>query len=87
VERTAVKVFYGSFPPSSLKESIVAFEKTRAMAPGFILNCLELSKAYHRNNQNDKAIALLNQLLLYPDHTEDDPALKTTARKFLQEWQ
>jgi len=86
MERAAVKVFYGSFPPSSLKESIKALEKSRALAPAFILNCLELAKAYHRNDQDDKAIALLNQMLLYANHTEDDIALKETGRKYLQEW-
>ena len=87
VERAAVKMFYGGFPPSSLKESITAFEKSKALTSGFILNYLELAKAYHRNNQNDKAIAILKEMLLIPNHTEDDPAIKETGKKLLKEWE
>ncbi|MGG9962609.1 hypothetical protein [Ferruginibacter sp. SUN106] len=87
VERAAVKVFYGGFPPSSLKESIAAFEKSKALTSGFILNYLELAKAYHRNNQDDKAIALLKEMMLIPNHTEDDPTIKETGKKYLEDWQ
>jgi tetratricopeptide (TPR) repeat protein len=86
VERAAVKVFYGGFPPSSLKEGIKAFEKAQALTPGFILNYLELAKAYNRNNQKDKAKALLAAMLLLPNHTEDDPAIKETGKKLLEDW-
>jgi tetratricopeptide (TPR) repeat protein len=86
IERAAVKVFYGGFPPSSLKESIVAFEKSKALTSGFILNYLELAKAYHRDNQDDKAIATLNEMMRIPNRTEDDPAIKETGKKLLNEW-
>ena len=86
IERAAVKILYGGFPPSSLKESIAAFERSKALTSGFILNYLELAKAYHRNNQNDKAIALLNEMMRIPNHTEDDPAIKDTGKKLLNEW-
>jgi tetratricopeptide (TPR) repeat protein len=86
VERAAVKVFYGGFPPSSLKEGIKAFEKAQSLTPGFILNYLELAKAYNRNNQKDKAKALLAVMLLLPNHTEDDPAIKETGKKLLEDW-
>jgi tetratricopeptide (TPR) repeat protein len=86
IEKAAVKMFYGGFPPSSLKESIAAFEKAKALKPGFMLNYLELAKAYHRNNENEKAITLLNEMLLLPNYTEDDPAIKQTGQKFLKEW-
>jgi tetratricopeptide (TPR) repeat protein len=86
VERAAVKLFYGGFPPSSLKESIAAFERSKAITSGFILNYLELAKAYHRNNQDDKAIALLNEMLLLPNHTEDDPAIKEKGKKLINDW-
>jgi len=87
IERAAVRILYGGFPPSSLKESIKAFEKSKALTSGFILNYLELAKAYHRNDQNDKAIALLNEMMRIPNHTEDDPAIKETGKKLLKDWQ
>ncbi len=86
VERAAVKMFYGGFPPSSLKEGIAAFEKTRLLTPGFLLNYLELAKAYRRNDQIVKAKALLNEMLLLPNHTEDDPSIKSTATQLLKDW-
>ncbi len=86
IEKTAVKMFYGGFPPSSLKEGIAAFEKSKILTPGFILNYLELAKAYHRNDEKSKARALLNEMLLLPNHTEDDPAIKETGKKLLLEW-
>lgn len=86
VERTAVKVFYGGFPSSSLKEGIAAFEKARMLKPGFILNYLELAKAYKRNNQKDKAVATINEMMQLPNHTEDDPIIKETGKKYLKDW-
>jgi tetratricopeptide (TPR) repeat protein len=86
IERAAVKVFYGGFPASSLKEGIAAFEKARALTPGFILNYLELARAYHRNDEDAKAKATINAMLLLPNHTEDDPAIKETGKKLLKDW-
>jgi len=86
VERAAVKLFYGGFPPSSLKEGIAAFEKSKALTPGFILNYLELAKAYHRNDEDDKAKATITAMLLLPNYTEDDPNIKETGKKLLKDW-
>jgi tetratricopeptide (TPR) repeat protein len=86
IEKTAAKVFYGGVPASSLKLGIAAFEKVKILNPGFILNYLELAKCYHRNNQNAKARALINEMLLLPNHTEDDTSVKEFGRKFLAAW-
>lgn len=86
LERAAVKVFYGGFPASSLKEGIAAFEKAKALSPGFILNYLELAKAYHRNDDDAKAKATLTAMMLLPDYTEDDPTIKETGKKYLKDW-
>ncbi len=85
IEKAAVNIFYGGFPPSSLKEAITAFEKAKALSPDFILNYFELAKAYYRNNQKSKAQALLTQMMLIPNHTEDDPSLKEKGKKMLNE--
>ncbi|MFT3681101.1 MAG: hypothetical protein QM791_12555 [Ferruginibacter sp.] len=86
-ERTIVKVVFGGLPPASLKESIAAFEKAKNLSAGFLLNYLEMSKAYKENDQNDKAIAALTTLLQLPSQTEDDPIIKKEGRKLLEEWQ
>jgi tetratricopeptide (TPR) repeat protein len=86
VEKAAAKIFYGGVPPSSLKLGIAAFEKVKILNPGFALNYLELAKCYHRNKQNAKAVSLINEMLLLPIHTEDDPSVKEFGKKFLAQW-
>ncbi len=86
VERAAVKVLYGGLPHASIKESIAAFEKAKLVAPGFLLNYLEMAKAYKQNNQKAKAIAYLNTMLSLPNQTEDDPGIKELGRKMLKDW-
>ena len=83
VERAAVRILYGGLPHASLKESIHAFEKARAIQPGFLLNYLEMAKAYEQDGQKKWAIIYLNTLLVLPNQTEDDPAIKELARKML----
>ena len=85
-ERTAVKIFYGGLPAASLKESIMAFEKSQALTDGFILNYFEMAKAYKMDKQPEKAIAILTKMLTVPNQTEDDPFIKDAGRKLLKEW-
>ena len=85
IERTAAKLLYGSIPEGSLKKAIVAFEKSNSISNGFILNYFELAKAYNKNDEKDKAIYTINKMLLIPNHTEDDPAIKEDARRLLQD--
>ncbi|MBI1342583.1 MAG: hypothetical protein GC171_06600 [Terrimonas sp.] len=84
VEKAALKIFYGGLPKSSLKESIKAYEKAMQYEPAFALNNLELAKAYHRNNQDDKAIALLRLLPTIADRTEDDKGIKEEGKKLYE---
>ena len=86
-EKSAVNLFYGGMPAASLKESIQCFEKARSLAPGFILNYFEMSKAYKGNGEDSKAIGYLNTMLLLPNQTEDDPDIKEMARIILTQWQ
>jgi tetratricopeptide (TPR) repeat protein len=87
IERAAVKVLYGGFPASSLKDGITAFEKAKALDPGFILNYLELAKAYHRNDDDAKAKTLLTAMMQLPSQTEDDPSIKEAGKKLLKDWE
>jgi tetratricopeptide (TPR) repeat protein len=85
-ERTAVKIFFGGLPASSMSEAIIAFEKAQAITGGFILNYFEMAKAYKKNNQSQKAIATLTKMLTIPNQTEDDPLIKEDGKKLLNEW-
>jgi tetratricopeptide (TPR) repeat protein len=85
IERAAAKVFFGGLPSASLKESIAAFEKAQAINPGFILNYLEIARAYKRNGEKPKAITALKKLATLPNTTEDDVNIKTEAAKLLKD--
>jgi tetratricopeptide (TPR) repeat protein len=87
LERAATKVFYGGLPDASIKASITAYEKARSLNPNFSLNYLELAKAYKKNNNKEKAIALLKQMLPIPIHTEDDPRIKKEAVQLIHSWE
>lgn len=87
LERTAAKLLYGSIPYGSVQQAIAAFEKTNSIANGFILNYLELAKAYIKNDESAKAITTINKMLSLPNHTEDDAAIKTEGRLLLIDYQ
>jgi tetratricopeptide (TPR) repeat protein len=74
-------------PSASLKESIQAYEKARTLDPAFVLNYLELAKAYKRKDEKDKAIELLKALLPLTNKTEDDALVKQEAKDLLKKWE
>lgn len=86
IEKTAVKIFFGGFPPASFSNAIHAYEKARQFEPDFPLNYLELAKAYHRNGQADKAIYFLEKLPAIPNRTIDDGIVKAEGKKLLNDW-
>lgn len=83
-EKAALKVIYGGLPPASLAQAIANFEKARTIDPGFVLNYLELAKAYKENGQSDKAIEVLNRMAKLPPKTADDPSYKAEGKKMLE---
>lgn len=87
VERTIAKVFFGGVPDASLKNAIAAYERARAINPNFALNYLELAKAYHKNDNTQKAIPLLKIILTLPVQTEDDPRIKKEAAVLIKNWE
>jgi tetratricopeptide (TPR) repeat protein len=86
-ERSFARLFYGKIPSGSLEEAIFDFEKSRSINPAFILNYLELARAYHRTGEDKKAIANLRTLLGMPNMIYDDTRAKLIARQLLTEWQ
>jgi tetratricopeptide (TPR) repeat protein len=85
-ERTAAKVMYGALPKASFEASIKCYEKAKQLDDGFVLNHLELAKAYWKNDNEDKAIASLNYLLTLKNTAEDDTRVKNEARELLKDW-
>lgn len=86
LERAAAKVLYGGLPNASLKNAIYAYEKARVLNPNFLLNYLELAKAYKKNNEKQKSIELLKTLLNLPSQIEDDPLIKNETTALLKSW-
>ncbi|MDO9375343.1 MAG: hypothetical protein V4725_17565 [Bacteroidota bacterium] len=85
-EKTVVKLLYGGLPFGSLEESVRAFEKSQSITDGFLLNYLEMSKAYKKNSQKEKAVAAIRKMLTLPNHTEDDPSIKEEGKRLLKSW-
>ena len=83
-EKAALKVLYGGLPPASMPLAILNFEKSRGLDPWFILNYLELAKAYKENGQSDKAIDVLTKMQKLPPKTKDDPIYKAEGKKMLE---
>ncbi|HVU95603.1 MAG TPA: hypothetical protein VHE34_10280 [Puia sp.] len=85
LERTLARWFFGSMPESSLSECIDNLEKSKALRPDFMLNYFELARAYHREGQNDRAVALLTQMEKLPDEMYDDRTVRMQGAKLLKE--
>jgi tetratricopeptide (TPR) repeat protein len=86
-EKSFARLFYGKIPTGTLEEAIFDFEKSRTINPAFILNYLELARAYHRIGEDKKAIDNLRFLLGLPNLIYDDTRAKLIARQLLTEWQ
>ena len=85
LERWLVKVTYGGLPPSSIDDAIINYDKSRQLNPGFLLNYLELAKAYLRKDDKKKARVMLNQLQKLPPTSSDDPKIKGLGKKMLDD--
>ena len=86
-ERSFARMFFGGLPSASLDESIRNFEKSLALNPAFLLNYLELARAYERNDQNNKGIAILHAMLKMPNAMLDDTRVKREGNELLQKLQ
>lgn len=86
MERAGAKIFFGGIPAATIDSSIYYYEKARALSPGFLLNYLELSKAYYRKGQKGKSIQLLHHLLKLPDAASEDKLVRREANHLLKEW-
>jgi len=86
IETTAVRFFYGGFPPASLDSSIYFYEKAMKLAPGFALNYLELAKAKKRKGERHAAILLLKKIYSLPPSSSEDPLIRKEANWLILNW-
>jgi FimV-like protein len=59
-------------------------EKCRRKNPNYLINYLDLAKAYKANGQSDKAIEILNRLVKLPPKTADDSGYKAEGKKLME---
>jgi tetratricopeptide (TPR) repeat protein len=83
LKKVAVKLFYGGMPDGDLDSAILHFEKCKSADPYFVLNYLDLAKAYRVNHRPTQTIEILNKLVKLPIRTADDAALKAEGAKLL----
>jgi len=86
VEKWLVKVAYEALPKASLDDAIKYFEKSRQLNPSFLLNYLELAKAWHRKENDKKARELLETMLKMPNKMGEDANIKAKGKKLLEEY-
>ncbi len=86
-KKVAVKAFYGALPEAEIDSAIKYMEKCRALDPYFVLNYLDLAKAYRYNDEPAKAIDVLNKLIRLPNRTADDASLKEEGKQLLEKLQ
>ena len=85
VERWLLRVAYGTLPKSSLELSIRNYEKSKQLNAGFLLNYLELAKAYNRKEDERKARELLTIMMKLPPTSSNDATIKMEGKKLLEE--
>jgi tetratricopeptide (TPR) repeat protein len=83
-EKGALKTFFGGLPSVSLPSAIDYFERARKADPNYLLNYLDLAKAYKKNGQSDKAIDILNRLVKLPPRNVDDFGYKSEGKILLE---
>ena len=86
LERWLVKVTYGALPDASLSKAIGYYEKSKQLNSAILINYLELAKAYHKNDEEKKAIATLEVMATLPNSSGDDATIRAEAKKLLEKW-
>ena len=86
-KRAAVKLFYGGLPNANIENAVAYMEKARIFDQYFVINYLDLAKAYKYDDKPARAIEVLNKLVKLPTRTADDVSLKEEGKKMLSEMQ
>jgi hypothetical protein len=86
-KKAAVKVLYGGMSKATIENVYTYMEKCKKLEPYFVLNYLDLARAYKYDHKPAQAIEVLNQLVKLPTRTADDVALKSEGKKMLSEMQ
>lgn len=88
-KKAGFKTLYGggNLPIADIDTAITYMEKCKTLEPYFVLNYLDLAKAYQFKNRPAQSIEVLNKLVHLPNRTADDAALKEEGKKLLEQIQ
>ncbi len=86
-KRAAAKTFFGGMPNATIEDAVKYMEKSRTLDQYYVLNYLELAKAYKFDNKPAKAIEVLTKLQRLPNRTADDVTYKAEGKKLLESFQ
>jgi tetratricopeptide (TPR) repeat protein len=81
----AVKAFFGGMEDAKIEDAIMYMEKARVLDQYYVINYLDLAKAYKYDNKPAKAIEVLQKMLKLPNRTADDANYKEEGKKLLEE--
>jgi tetratricopeptide (TPR) repeat protein len=85
VKKTVAKTLLGGLPEATIEDAIKYMEKCKLLDQYFVVNYLDLAKAYKYYNRPTKAIEVLQKLVKLPNRTADDANLKAEGKKLLDE--
>ncbi len=85
-KKAALKTLYG-LPKADIDSAIYYMEKCRKLDQYFVLNYLDLAKAYKYKERPEQAIEVLAKMVRLPTRTANDIALKEEGKKMLEEMQ
>jgi tetratricopeptide (TPR) repeat protein len=85
VKKMAVKAFFGGMEDAKIEDAIKYMEKARVLDQYYVINYLDLAKAYKYDNKPAKAIEVLQKMIKLPNRTPDDANYKAEGKKLLEE--
>ena len=83
LERGAAKLLFGALPASSFATAVSCYEKAKGLNSTFILNYLELAKAYKKTGDVTKAKAVLTAMQNIKNNAADDVRIKEEGKVLL----
>lgn len=86
-ERAATKLLFGGLPNASLDAAISCYKKCLHFNPTYILNYYDLAQAYHSQEDDVKAMAILQKAIRLRPIQQDDRNIQEACKKMLESLQ
>ncbi len=82
-EKAAANMLFGGLPDGDINKAVKAFEKSKAIDPAYVLNYLDLGKAYAQQNKKSLAKQMLQKGLKKSNKMYDDAGFKKEMKSLL----